>query len=63
MEDLPNDNNFFISLPYFGLQSELCFFFFFEGLYSQKINTLETSKLKTRKIKSLMEEEIPSGTK
>ena len=22
MEDLPEDNNFFISLPYFGLQSE-----------------------------------------
>ena len=25
--------------------------------------TLKTSKLKTRKIESLMEEEIPSGTK
>ena len=29
---------------------------FFEGLHSQKIKTLKTSKLKTRKIKSLMEE-------
>ena len=38
------------------------FFFFFEGLYSQKIKTLKTTKSKTRKIKFLMEEEIPSGT-
>ena len=36
---------------------------FFEGLYSQKIKTLKTSKLKTRTLKSLMEEEIPSGNK
>ena len=35
---------------------------FFEGLYSQKIKTLKTSKLTKRKIKSLMEKEIPSGT-
>ena len=36
---------------------------FFEGLYSQKIKTLKKlSKLNARKIKSLMEEEIPSGT-
>ena len=28
------------------------------GLYSQKIKTLKTSKLKTRKIKSLMEEDV-----
>ena len=37
---------------------------YIEGLYSQKKNkTLKTSKLKTKKIKSIMEEEIPSGTK
>ena len=37
--------------------------FFFEGLYSQKIKTLKNLKIKkTRKLKSLMEEEIPSGT-
>ena len=36
---------------------------FFEGLYSQTLKTLKTSKLKTRKIKFLMEEEIPSRTK
>ena len=29
------------------------FIFFFEGLYSQKIETLRTSKFKTRKIKNL----------
>ena len=35
---------------------------FFEGLYLQKIKTLKTSILNTRKMKSLMEEEILSGT-
>ena len=35
------------------------FFFFFEGLYSQKIKPLKNFKIKkTRKIKSLMEEEL-----
>ena len=44
---------FFFSIP-FNILLE----YFFEWLYSQKI---KTSKLKTEKIKSLMEEEIPSG--
>ena len=40
-------------------------YLFFYGLYSQKIKTLKNVKIKkkTRKTKSLMEEEIPLGTK
>ena len=37
------------------------FFFFFEGLYFQENFIWKTSILKTRTIKSLKEEEIPSG--
>ena len=41
----------------------LSFFFLRERLYSQKIKNMKNFKIKTRVIKSLMEEEIPSGTK
>ena len=37
--------------------------YFFEVLYSQKIKTIKNFKIKNKEIKSLMEEEIPSGTK
>ena len=36
---------------------------FFRDVIHKKLKHEKTSKLKTRKIKSLMEEEIPSGTK
>ena len=41
----------------------LFFYFFFDGHYLSKILNMKDFKIKTRKIKFFMEEEIPSGTK